>query len=141
MEGDRHSPDFEKRFFIPISGFLLEVSHKDYLEHYRDKNRQDYLRKEALRVGEASLDAMIDMDAEIPGDMRDDVADSVIDSMMSDFLRTAITRLDEDEQALINMLCFDGQTESHCAEVLGVSLVTVYSRKKRVLQKLKKIFS
>lgn len=141
MNGDERRKEFEDRYFIPLNGYLLEVTHEDYLDHYKTANRQGYLRKEAKRAGEISLQAMAFPDEEIIKDVYDDVAEQVISEMMILSLHNAITLLSEDEQQLIQLLYFEDQTERQCAEIFGVYRNAIHVRKIRILEKLKKILA
>ena len=139
MDGDKQKLEYENRFFIPLNGFLLEVSHDDYLDHYRTKNRHYYLQSESKRVGEVSLEAMIAMEGDFIGAITEDVADHVIESMLAGDVRDAVSMLNENDRLLVEMLFFDGQSEAHCAEVFAVNQSTVHRRKKGILLKLKNI--
>jgi len=139
MDGGQRKAEFESRYFIPITGYLLEVTHEDYLDHYKDVNRQEYIRKESKRAGESSLEAMITSNRGFIRAVYDGSTDRVITSMMIDSLHKAIALLRDDEQLIINMLYFDEQTEQQCAEVIGVNQSTVNRRKKDILEKLKNI--
>jgi len=139
MDGGKRRIEFENRYFIPLTGYLLEVTHEDYLEHYRIVNRQCYLRKESKRTGEVSLEAIISADSEIIRDVYNDVADQVITSMMAESLHSALALLSENERQIINMLYYDEQTEQHCADVFGVNQSTVSRWKQGILENLKNI--
>ena len=141
MEDGKRKDEFAGRYFIPLNGYLLEVSHEDYLDHYRIVNRQNYIQKETRRAGVVSLQAMAAPDDEISRELYVDVAEQVMEDIMAMNLHSAIALLDEDEQRLIRMHYFDGQTEQQCAEVFGVDQSTVHRRKKRALRKLKNILA
>ena len=141
MDGHERREEFADRYFIPLNGYLLEVSHEDYLDHYRTVNRQGYIRKEAKRAGEVSLQSISAPDDELSRELYEDVAEQVIADMMAVSLRDAIALLSDDEQCLIRMHYYDGQTERQCAEVFGVYPNAIHMRKKRILKKLKNILT
>lgn len=136
MDGRERRKEYEDRYFIPLNGYLLEVSREDYFGHYKTVNHQEYIRKEAKRVEEISYEAMYD---EVIEELYEDVAEQVIADMMKANLHKTIAMLDDDDQRLIRMLYFEMQTEQHCAEVFGIDQSTVNRRKKRALTKLKEI--
>jgi len=72
MDGDERREEFAGRYFIPLNGYLLEVSQQDYFEHYRSVNRKNYIRKEAKRAGEVSLQAYTP-DADVGLELYEDV--------------------------------------------------------------------
>ena len=139
MENGERRDEFKDKYFLPLNGYLLEVSRKDYLDHYKNVNRQEYIRKEAKRVGEISLQSMTGLDDEGIRCLYEDVAEKVITEMMNVYLHKAISMLDDEEQLLIRLLYFDEQTEQHCAEILGINQSTINRRKIRILEKLRKI--
>jgi RNA polymerase sigma factor (sigma-70 family) len=122
-----------------LNGYLLEVSREDYLEHYKKVNRQDYIRKEARRVGQISLESMTSIADESIRGLYEDVAEEAITEMMNEYLHKAIAVLDADDQMLIWLLYFDEQTEHHCAEIFGVNQSTINRRRNRILEKLRNI--
>lgn len=139
MDGSERREEYANRYFIPLNGYLLEVSHEDYLDHYKTVNRREYVRKEAKRAGEVSLQAIAAPDDEIIRDIYEDVAEQVISEMMIESLHKAIDLLDDEDHQLIHLLYFDEQTQQHCSEVFGVDQSTINRRKKRILKKLKNI--
>ena len=139
MDGDKRNAEFADRYFIPLQGYLLEVSHDDYLAHYKEARRKRYLYSESKRVEEESLDALVFYAGDIIRDACEDVADHVAKKMMAESLGKAITSLSEDEQKLISLYYFDEQTERQCAEVMGVKQATINRRKKVIKDKLKNI--
>ena len=80
MDGNERREEFADRYFIPLNGYLLEVSQEDYLEHYRSVNRKNYIRKEAKRVGEVSLQTSAP-DTEVSRELYEDVAEQVIEDL------------------------------------------------------------
>ena len=142
MDGNRRSDEFAGKYFIPVSGYLLEVSHEEYLDYYRYANRQCYVRKEAKRAGGVlSLQSMCASGDNISRELYADVAEQVMKDMMAVSLHDAIALLGENDRTLIQMLYFDGQTEQQCAEVFEVNQSTVNRRKKSALKKLKNILT
>jgi RNA polymerase sigma factor (sigma-70 family) len=89
---------------------------------------------------EVSLDKLIDEDWDFPSS-----APSPEDILLAaefsevDELHRCIALLDEDEQALIRALFFEGLTERQYAEKLGISKTALHARKVKVLIKIKNL--
>ena len=56
---DEAKPD--KRFFILIDDALLEVTHEQYIDYYKDKRRQKYVDEEAEAAGVFFADDLTDI--------------------------------------------------------------------------------
>lgn len=138
VDGNTRRSEYEHRYFIPLDSYLLEVSREDYHEHYKAENRQDYLRREAQRVGEVSLEDEASYDTLAIRALYVDIAEEAISNTMIEQLHKAIAKLDDDERRLIHFLYFEGLTERRCAEVFGVYRNAIHMRKKRALEKLRK---
>ena len=46
-----NDPTYEDRYFIPVQGFLMEVSKEHYKDFYRAKEREAYLKKLNAKYG------------------------------------------------------------------------------------------
>ena len=141
MDGGERRPEYANRYFIPISGYLLEVSKEDYHDHYKAVNRKTYIRREAKRVGEVSLETVPTSELEGARELYADIVEQVIADMMVLSLHKAIDMLEDDDRLLIRMLYFEDQTERQCAEVFGVYRNAIHIRKKRILEKLREILA
>ena len=69
----------------------------------------------------------------------EDVAEQVINQMMLDKLRDSLGLLTADEMELIRDVFYDSITERDLAKKHRVSQVAIHKRKKRILDKLKKL--
>lgn len=132
-DNGKRKEEFEDKYFLPLNGYLLEVSREDYLDHYKNVNRQEYIRKEAKRVGQISLQSMTSSGDEDIRSLYEDVAEKVITEMMNVCLHNAIKMLADDKRMLIRMLYFDEQTQQQCADVFGVKQSTINRRKNQAL--------
>lgn len=135
-----NDPTYEDRYFIPVQGFLLEVSQECYEDFYRAKEREKYLRKLNAKYGLLSIDAFDNEDDNGTDYIQaetEDVAETVTHLLMLDKLRSVIPMLSEIEQELIQALFFKGLTEREYAKECGVSQVAIHKRKNRILAKLK----
>ena len=135
-----NDPTYEDRYFIPVQGFLLEVSKEHYKDFYRAKEREAYLKKLNAKYGLLSIDAFDNEDdngTDYIQAKTEDVAETVTHLLMLDKLRLVIPMLSDIEQELIQALFFKGLTEREYAKECGVSQVAIHKRKNRILAKLK----
>ena len=143
VEGDgARRPEYASRYFLPLHGYLMEVTHEDYLAYYKSERRQRYIREVSARIGIVSYNALDSEDMlgeDILKDMFTNVEKQVITNMLLDKLREALLSLESEEHLIIRLIYFEGQTERQCAEVIGVNNVNLHRKKKRILEKLKKM--
>ena len=135
-------PTYEDRYFIPVQGFLLEVSQECYEDFYRAKEREKYLRKLNAKYGLLSIDAFDNEDDNGTDYIQaetEDVAETVTHLLMLDKLRSVISMLSEDEQELNQALFFRGLSERKWSEECGIPQKPINARKQRILAKLKKM--
>lgn len=126
---------FKERWFIPVEGFLLEVSYKDYQEYYQMKERWDYLIKLDKKNHPISLER-------IPAGVKAEGVDvhKVFEAdAMIKALKKALSDLNEDERDLINALFYEEQTVMDISRKYQLPLQTIYSRKRKVLDKLRRL--
>jgi RNA polymerase sigma factor (sigma-70 family) len=128
MDGKQRREKYADKYFLPFTGYLLEVSREDYLDYYKNINRQRYIQREAYRSGEVSLDALDVFDDYGFQGLYEDVVEIALTEIMIQNLHKAIALLDDDEQRLIKLLYFDEQTERQCAEIFGLSKSAIYNR-------------
>jgi RNA polymerase sigma factor (sigma-70 family) len=69
----------------------------------------------------------------------EDIEEQVVLRMMVDKLRSCLLMLSEEERELLHDLFYIGLSERDAAEKYAVSQVAIHKRKKRVLDKLKKM--
>ena len=135
-----NDPTYEDRSFIPVQGFLMEVSKEHYKDFYRAKEREAYLKKLNAKYGLLSIDAFDNEDDNGTDYIQaetEDVAETVTHLLMLDKLRLVIPMLSEIEQELIKALFFKGLTEREYVKECSVSQVAIHNRKNRILAKLK----
>ena len=135
-------PAYAKRWFVPLQGTLMEVSHIEYKRFYKTVERRKYLKKESKRVEEVSLDAldtaeMIGKDIVI--DPSPPLDEFVLDKLLLEKLNSGFETLDSQNQRLLKAIYYDGKTESKIAEDLGISQQAVSKRHMKILRQLRKI--
>lgn len=132
---------YKDKKFIPLYGMLMEVTTEQYIDFYRARNRQRYLEKRSAEKGDISIDMLTT--PEFNGEnilvSEEDVAEQVVHQIMLDKLRDSLGLLTADEMDLIRDVFYNGITERDLAIKHGVSQVAIHKRKKRILEKLKKL--
>ena len=135
-----NDPTYEDRYFIPVQGFLMEVSKEHYKDFYRAKEREAYLKKLNAKYGLLSIDAFDNEDDNGTDYIQaetEDVAETVTHLLMLDKLRSVIPMLTEKERELIQAMFFNGLSEREYAKVCGVNHKAIHNRQLRILAKLK----
>ncbi len=132
---------YEEKKFIPLHGMLMEVTPEHYREFYRNRRRQKYLDERSKDNGDISIDMLTTPEfngADILVSS-EDIEEQVVLRMMVDKLRSCLLMLSEEERELLHDLFYIGLSERDAAEKYAVSQVAIHKRKKRVLDKLKKM--
>ena len=131
---------YQNRRFLPLHGMLMEVSEEEYVQFYRQKNRQKYLQRTSAANQEISFDMLTtgDMNGEdILTDPLVDIQEQVESDIMADKLHRCLSLLEQDEQTLIEALYFQGFSEHEWSRKTGIPQKTINDRKRRILGKLK----
>ncbi len=135
-------PTYQDKKFIPLHGMLMEVSEADYAAFYKDKRRQKYLDERSEENGDISVDMLTTEEfngANILVDTSEPVDELVIRSMMLDKLQDCLSLLSADELDLIQAIFYKGLTEREYAQQKGVYHNAIHKKKKRILDKIKKL--
>ena len=121
---------------------LLELPEEIYKTMNREKSRMEYLNQLSTKFGEFSYDSLTTEEMEGSLVLKDKnfvVEEIVEEKLLKERLYFALKHLSEEELRMINALYFVNMTESEFAKLEGISQVAVNKRKKKVLEKLKKI--
>ncbi len=138
-----------------IAGQFIEVTEEIYQVYMQGDRKMRYLEtdlkiertildesgriQQIIPSREDSLDRLVEDNARQFEDTRESVEDAVLRKLAEDDLRRALTKLTDEEYALVYALFYEGRTERDYAKELGVSQVAVHKRKQRILKKLKGI--
>lgn len=138
-----------------IAGQFIEVTEEIYQVYMQGNRKMRYLEtdlkiertildesgriQQIIPSREDSLDRLVEDNARQFEDTRESVEDAVLRKLAEDDLRRALTKLTDEEYALVYALFYEGRTERDYAKELGVSQVAVHKRKQRILKKLKGI--
>jgi DNA-directed RNA polymerase specialized sigma24 family protein len=126
-----------------VMAVLIESDRKiKYQEYDRkiERWRIDQETQSAVSVPsrEDSLERLLDEDVQFASD-GESIEDKVVRSVMVEKLRTALSRLNATDRALIQALFFDGFGEREYAKTIGLSKTALHARKLVVLAKLKRL--
>mgnify|MGYP000872609554 FL=1 len=138
-----------------IAGQFIEVTEEIYQVYMQGNRKMRYLEtdlkiertildesgriQQIIPSREDSLDRLVGDNARQFEDTRESVEDAVLRKLAEDDLRRALTKLTDEEYALVYALFYEGRTERDYAKELGMSQVAVHKRKQRILKKLKGI--
>lgn len=138
-----------------IDGQFIEVTEEVYRVYMQGDRKMRYFEtdlkiertildengriQQIIPSREDSLDRLVEDNARQFEDTRESVEDAVLRKLAEDDLRRALTKLTDEEYALVYALFYEGRTERDYAKELGVSQVAVHKRKQRILKKLKEI--
>lgn len=130
----------EKKYFISVEGQLCETNEAVYRTYYKMDRRERYL-KERSESKELSLESLILADYPVEEHLEKPetgIEDLVITEILIEELLKAVSQLNDEEKWLINELFFNAKSERELERESGVSRTTLQSRKKQILNKLKK---
>jgi RNA polymerase sigma factor (sigma-70 family) len=135
----------KSEYVIKLHGKLIPVTEEVYREYYAMERHARYLQEKDARHGVVGFNAL-DTDEMTGEDSMSDIAaesveDSVIRKIMREKLRECLPRLTDDEQAMITALFYQGMSETAYAKETGSSQQAVNYRKKRLMEKLKKMLT
>ncbi|WP_329886537.1 sigma-70 family RNA polymerase sigma factor [Pseudoramibacter faecis] len=146
--------DKEKRK-LWIDGQFIEITEEVYQVYMQGDRKMRYfetdLKTERIILAkdgtvqrvipsrEDSLDRLITDNARQFEDTRESVEDAVFRRLAEDDLRLALTKLTDEEYALVYALFYEDRTERDYAKELGVYPNAVHKKKQRILKKLKEI--
>jgi len=138
-----------------IAGQFIEVTEEIYQVYMQGDRKMRYFEtdlkiertildesgriQQIIPSREDSLDRLVEDNARQFEDTRESVVDAVLRKLAEDDLRRELTKLTDEEYALVYALFYEGRTERDYAKELGVSQVAVHKRKQRILKKLKGI--
>ena len=139
-----------KRYIVNIKSRERKI--KKTIKHYNRKERymERDLKRETIAIDmtnervvfgasrEDSFERLSENDVQFVSNERlpEDV---VIEKMMVEKLLKCLALLDHSEQMLIKALYFQEKTQRQLSKETGVHYSTIHSRKKKILEKLKKM--
>ena len=122
---------------------LLEVSKKEYEDYYTEIERNRYCKKVLQKLQVVSIEELNsdeDMnDKEVIADISKDTEFEIERKIEIEQLRKALLKLDKEEYKMIRELFFNEKKMTEYARNTGCGISTIFDRKVKVLEKLKKI--
>lgn len=133
---------YSKKKFIYIHGMLLEVSESEYEDYYAEIERNRYCKKvlqklQAISIEELNSDEDMN-NKEVIVDNSKNTELEIERKIEIEQLRKALLELNNEEYQLIKELFFNEKTMTEYAEDKGYSISTIYYKKIKILEKLKK---
>lgn len=132
-----------KKYYINVPGALVEVSEGVYFAYYQEKRRGRTLKEKDERNGAVSYDGLdtpeLTGQEMIPDRDAVSVEDAAIANILRDKLHRCLALLDEPDRQLIQALYFEGLSERKYAKRVGIPQRTISDRKRRILDRLKKL--
>ena len=135
----------EKKYYIHIPGTIVEVSKEIYEEYYHLDRKLRTLEEKDQRHGLIhynNFDTDDSLGEEIITEWTaESVEETVIRNLMIANLRVHLAKLPVIERDLIHAIFYDQISEADIGKRLGISQKAVNKRKKKILQKLQKLFN
>lgn len=133
----------KKSYYIFLDDKKIDVSEKVYKEYWKETNRERYLYR---LDKENHLRFFSELENEDSRSVEERLADSNVDvekifdvKFQIEELHKALDRLSPEEREIIQALFFDEKTLEKVGEEFGISHPAVIKRKKKILEKLRKI--
>ena len=126
-------------YYLYVNGEHVKVDKAIY-DAYMRPAWAERKRRQIRTKREQSLDVLIAYDLD-PVDPKSLLEEIVEDGMMLDVLLDALSKLTNEERALIQAIFFDGKAERAIAEELKISHKTVNKRKQQLIDKLRNFIS
>lgn len=138
-ERRRTIPKYNEKKFIYIHKMLMEVNEEEYQDYYYEIERNRYAEKVLKKLTSMSLDELETIDKlKFVADKNDDIELKVINKLCINKLKSVLTLLDKDEYELIKALFYENISLRKYAAQHSISHNTLYSREKKILEKIKK---
>lgn len=118
---------FEGRNGCSLASWIRLIAGRKAVDHLRDRHRE-------------KADARPERDSGYAGQSDDETPEErFLNREKERILAEAVTRLPPDDLLFLNLYYEEEHSPERIAEILGVSVGTVYSKKHRLLEKLKKL--
>jgi len=140
---------------IYVNGQFVEVSEEVFTEYNKGNRKMRYMEQdlkveriiiepisETIKVipsREDSLNRLIDESKKEFAYDQESAEDTVVQQIMISEMRNCLLLLNADELELINALFFEGHTERSWSKHTDIAVMTLYDRKIKILNKLKKL--
>lgn len=130
-----------RKYYIRVPEALVEVSKDLYSEYHRIERHLSTLEEKDARHGMVSLSSLDTRRASIEETIADrnsePIEERVVAKLMAAKLKRCINMLPSAERALIHAIYYEGMSERELAGKMGIHHMTIHSRKKKILRKIK----
>lgn len=132
-----------EKYFINLNGQQIEVSQEVYYAYYGDERKERYLDEQDKKRHVFVFSALEEKDRNLLEFLRsaENTEEDVERQEKCKWIRTALQKLPQKDQNLIDDLFYLEKTLAQVAEENGVSESAIRQRKSTVLKKLRKILS
>lgn len=132
-----------EKYFINLNGQQIEVSQEVYYAYYGDERKERYLDEQDKKRHVFVFSALEEKDRNLLEFLRsaENIEEDVERQEKCKWIRTALQKLPQKDQNLIDDLFYLEKTLAQVAEENGVSESAIRQRKSTVLKKLRKILS
>lgn len=134
--------EYQKKWFIPVQGYIIETDREHYAEFYKDLERMKYLKKLDIQFGLLSIDYFDSEDdngTEFLKDPKSDICEQVESKMEIDKLYNAIQLLSAKEKKLLKEYFFDEISQVKLANIYGISQQALSKRIRKIVVKIKNL--
>ena len=145
----------EKDFYLYIEGQPVKVSEEVYREYKHAEEKERYFMKrlkkgkfvvdpekqtvEYVPSREASYEHLLEADWDFPAP-DEPVDGAVIKAQTLETLDRALQSLTDEERELIHEIFYLEKSEREISAVYNLTQAAIHKRKKKILEKLKKVF-
>ena len=136
-----------KKYFVEIDGQKIEVTKgiSDEVHGNAGASRHErYVIYELAPKHETSLEGLIESEFPVELSMIEALRtpeEKVLEALQHEALTTALGKLNQDERELIVALFYEGLNERTVSQYMECSQTTVWYRKQKTLQKLRKLLT
>ena len=128
-----------KEYYLYVNGQRVKVSEQIYKVYWREKEHEKYL-EQVDKKNHLFFFSSLNHDGNFEDNLEDknvDVEKVVATQMMIEAIKSALSKLNEDEREIIERLYFNDETLSSVARSKKVSYQAIQWRKNNILKKLK----
>jgi len=137
----KNDPEFKKRKFVVANKMLFEVSKEKFNEYHNYIEKTRYAYNKENKLDKVSFDVLGDNFILPSYDSILNLEKSIENREEKERLNNAILKLNKDEQDLVKAIYFKNMTMTDYAEITNTPISTIYSRKERILKKLKNLIN
>lgn len=128
-----------KKYYLIINGKKEEVSKEVYIEYWKLKNRENYLKRKEAKFGLLPLSSF-DQEGHFIDNIQDesvDVKKIIQTKMMIGTLKIALGKLTKEERELIESIYYRDESLRYLAKIKNISHPVIIKKRNKILDKLK----